>query len=260
VQRRTEELLNLVLWCAERLAQPTFLNFVNSYEGWAHRRGLLARAVRLENRHLLTRHPRGTKDRVYCLTEQGRLDTSGGRDPIAQWTRVWDGHWRLVLFDVPVRQNARREKLRRYLRSRGFGCLQGSVWITPDPVREERDLLVGTEVNVASLLFLEAKPCSGETDAQIVAGAWEFGGINRRYASYLQLLDKRPADEPRDASSVARLLQWVTNERRSWLAAVTTDPLLPERLLPRGYVGREAWERRTQALSEAGRGIRSLAP
>jgi len=27
------------------------------------------------------------------------------------------------------------ERLRRYVRARNFGCLQNSVWITPDPMR-----------------------------------------------------------------------------------------------------------------------------
>jgi DNA-binding transcriptional regulator PaaX len=39
-----------------------------------------------------------------------------------------------VLFDVPTGQNAQRERLRRCLRDKGFGYLQNSVWISPDPL------------------------------------------------------------------------------------------------------------------------------
>ena len=53
-------------------------------------------------------------------------------------------------------QNARRERLRRYLRDKGFGCLQNSVWITPDPLAEERQVLGGGKIDVESLLLLEA--------------------------------------------------------------------------------------------------------
>jgi hypothetical protein len=36
--------------------------------------------------------------------------------------------------------------------------LQNSVWITPDPLTEERQLLGGGKINVESLLLLEARP------------------------------------------------------------------------------------------------------
>ena len=36
-----------------------------------------------------------------------------------------------------------RERLRRYLRDKGFGYLQNSVWISPDPLAEERQILGG---------------------------------------------------------------------------------------------------------------------
>jgi hypothetical protein len=47
-------------------------------------------------------------------------------------------------------------------------------------------------VSVASLLLLEARPCAGESGAEIVAGAWDFERINRRYARHLKILDEQP--------------------------------------------------------------------
>ena len=43
-------------------------------------------------------------------------------------------------------------------------------------------MLSGHRVNVESLILLEARPYAGETDEEIVAGAWDFAEINRRYA------------------------------------------------------------------------------
>ena len=63
----------------------------------------------------------------HAVTAQGRLHVLGGRDPETQWARPWDGQWRLVLFDVPTGQNSQRERLRRYLRDKGFGYVQNSV-------------------------------------------------------------------------------------------------------------------------------------
>jgi len=37
---------------------------------------------------------------------------------------------------------------------------QNSVWITPDPLTEERQILGGGKIRVESLLLLEARPCA----------------------------------------------------------------------------------------------------
>ena len=123
MEAKTEEFLNLLLWTATRLTQPTFRNLDESYESWAYRNGLRKQISRLERRRLIERDAGAPNDRLYRLTAPGRLQALGGRDPEVRWARKWDGQWRLVLFDVPARQNAQRERLRRYLRDNGFGYL-----------------------------------------------------------------------------------------------------------------------------------------
>jgi DNA-binding transcriptional regulator PaaX len=258
VQPKTEELLNFLLWSAEMLTCPTFRNLTGSYESWAYRNGLLREIRTLEKQNLVERDAKARNDRLYRLTERGRLHALGGRDPQVQWSRHWDGRWRLRLFDVPLKQNARRERLRRYLRRRAFGCLQGSVWVTPDPVHDERKILEGGDVNVKSLLLLEARPCAGERDAHIVDGAWDFERINRHYVHHLKILDQRPNGHLRDAAAAKALQRWATDEKSAWLAASTLDPLLPERLLPRDYLGQQAWQRRKRVLRQAGQQLRTF--
>jgi len=192
VKRPTEEFLNLCLWSAEMMVRPTFRNLTDSYEAWAYRNGLLPRLSLLEKKQLLERDPAKPHERLYRLTAQGRLHALGGRDPQERWSRRWDGRWRLVLFDVPVSRNHDRKRLRRYLVQRGFGYLQNSVWITPDTLEQEKKILVGGAINVESLILLEARPCAGESDEQIVAGAWDFERINGLYRRLLKILDQRP--------------------------------------------------------------------
>ena len=136
-----------------------------------------------------------------------------GRYPEERWRRDWDGQWRMVLFDVPTGQNAQRERLRRYLHAKGFGYLQNSVWITPDPLKEERQIMGGARINVESLLLLEARPCAGESDTEIVAGAWDFERINRRYARYLKVLEGHPIAALRNERAAKTLLRWATTAR-----------------------------------------------
>jgi len=248
----------MLLWTCETISRPTFRNLTESFEGWAYRNGFLRQLHRLEGQHLLERQPKGPGDRLHRLTQRGRLHALGGRDPVAQWKRKWDGRWRLVLFDVPESRRAVRDKLRRYLHMRGFGYLQNSVWVTPDPVSEERALLAGGPVNVESLILLEARPCAGETNAEIVAGAWDFAKINRRYAAHRQVLARRPRGHLESKAAAAMFHRWLREERLAWLNAIELDPLLPLSLLPFEYAGTNAWRDRVKVMTEAGKRMRAF--
>lgn len=253
---KTEELLYLLLWSADMLTRPTFSNLNGSFESWAYRNGFGQQLARLARRRLIEGDAGGPDDRLYRLTAAGRLHALGGRDPEERWSRPWDGRWRLVLFDVPMNRNAERERFRRYLRSRGFGCLQNSVWITPDPLGEERRLLAGGRINVESLLLLEARPCAGEPDSEIVQGAWDFARINDGYGRNQRILRERPKIPPRSPEAAKAWLRWARRERAAWLEAVSADPLLPRQILPSDYPGRTVWHERMKVLREAGQELR----
>ena len=245
-----------MLWSADLLLRPNFSNLTDSFEGWAYRNGLSRQLARLEQRKLIERGAGAPGDRLYRLSAQGWLHVLGGRDPEERWSRPWDGQWRLVLFDVPEGHNAERERLRRYLREQGFGYLQNSVWITPDPLDCEQQILTGGKVNVESLLLLEARPCAQESDSEIVAGAWDFDRINHRYERFRKILEARPANSLRGGRAAKAWVAWAAQERAAWLDAVMNDPLLPARILPANYSGQRAWRRRVEVLREASRQIR----
>ncbi len=46
---------------------------------------------------------------------------------------MWDGLWRVVIFDVPMSKNKIRIELRRAMIMYGFKMLQQSVWVYPFP-------------------------------------------------------------------------------------------------------------------------------
>lgn len=51
--------------------------------------------------------------------------------------KKWDGKWRLVMFDIPIRFTKGREALRYHLKELGFYQFQKSAWIYPYPCEEE---------------------------------------------------------------------------------------------------------------------------
>jgi phenylacetic acid degradation operon negative regulatory protein len=255
---KSEEFLCMLLWTCEMLTRPTFRNLTESFEGWAYRNSFPRQLQRLEKRHLIERQSGDHGDRLHRLTEAGRVRALGGRDPEAFWSRPWDGRWRLVLFDVPEVHRNRRNRLRRYLHGCGFGYLQNSVWITPDPVNNQRALLAGGPVDVESMIFLDARPSAGETDTEIVSGAWDFVELNRRYAQYQEVLHSRPRRRLRSMADATVLQRWLRAEHKAWLGAMECDPLLPARLLPPDYAGRVAWRERLKAMAEAGSQMRAF--
>jgi len=203
---KTEEFLYFLLWSAELLTRPSFRNMSESYEAWSYRKGLLRQTFSLKSLGLVEETVGKSDDRLFRLTELGRLHALGGRDPAVQWARPWDGRWRLVLFDVPERHNSRRAQVRRFLRGRSFGCLQGSVWISPDRLEQIRQELEGGSINVNSLMLFEAVPRGGESDSQIVQGAWDFQKVNQHYTDCMTILDQLPTASLRD-NAAAKTLQ-----------------------------------------------------
>lgn len=248
---KTGELLYFLLWSADQLMRPTFRNLTGSFEDWSYRNGLSFQLTRLEKLQLLERKDSSDATRLYRLTEAGRIRALGGRDPVACWSRPWDGQWRLMLYDVPIRRNSHRNRLRNHLRSLGFGVLQGSVWISPDLPDSELEILRGGRTDVSSLIVLEARPCSGELDTEIVAAAWDFEEINRRYEEYLKFLAERPVAPLGEKKAAMSFRHWAERERQAWQGMLALDPFLPKRLLPAGYLGFQAWHRRVAALGEA---------
>jgi DNA-binding transcriptional regulator PaaX len=254
MKAKTEELLYFLLWSADRLFRPTFRNLTDSFEAWAYREGFQRQLWELERKKLLEQNPQlshlPARQREYRLTEQGRLSALGGRDPVTAWNRSWDGLWRLVVFDVPDTQSAARIRLWRFLRERHFGFLQKSVWITPDPVTESLTAWDQGR-NVDTLVILEAHPCRHVSAETMVMGAWDFDRINRCYTKCLHILQQPPETSAPAPKSAGLWRRWAQMERTAWWTAVSLDPLLPNGLLPKAYLGKQVWVRRQEAFAQA---------
>lgn len=86
------------------------------------------------------------------ITEEGRrhleLEIARAESP-AKRRRRWDGRYRLVLFDIPQKRRAVRDRLRLIMSQCGFMRLQDSVWVSPYDC-EELIALVKAELRVGN--------------------------------------------------------------------------------------------------------------
>lgn len=263
VRLKTEELLYHLLWTCEALSRPTFRNLTESFEGWAYRRGLLGELADLERRQLIEsiRDPgarRGRGPSVVRPTELGRKVALGGRDPDECWGRDWDKWWHMVIYDVPNARTSARNRLRRQLQRSGFGYLQNSTWVTPDAF--DPGALEVSAGGVEVVALFRGQPEGGKTDADVVAGAWDFESINEGYREYLKVLRECPEGQIDCVTTARRYQAWGRRERAAWDEAVSTDPLLPEVLLPSGYLGRAAWSERKRVCGNVAERLRQFLP
>lgn len=255
---KCEEFLNTLLWGMDMLSRPTLRNLTSSYEAWAYRNGFYQQVRRLEQSDFVTREQRALAGQIYSLTKAGRLHALGGRDPEERWTRPWDGVWRSVMFDLPGGRNLLRHTLRRLLHLHHFGCLQRSVWVSPDPLPDLTEKFNRNDVR--SIVLFEMRPMGETSHEQIVEAAWPWKRINELYARHLGVLEDRPKQRLADENSARRFQRWAAMEREAWLAALRADPLLPESLLPKGYLGKKAWTARQQSAKRVNEQLESFAP
>ena len=75
-------------------------------------------------------------ERFVKLTKKGQLQALVAKAVMPK-PAVWDGKWRMVVFDIPEEQNAKRDFLRRLLKANNFHQLQASVYINPYPLNRE---------------------------------------------------------------------------------------------------------------------------
>ena len=181
--------------------------------------------------------------RIVRLTADGSRLCRAEVDPERLWARPWDGIWRIVAFDIPDSETPLRARLRRRLRALRFGWLQNSVWISPDPTDEFRALLGERHLFPESLTLLEARPAGGESDAALVASAWDFAALDKMHEHYLEVLRLRPSRLQKRAA----WFSWLETEHRAWCALARRDPFLPRALHPRLYRGPAVWTARREA-------------
>lgn len=249
MKAKTQETLFCLLWLLESASRPSSRG-MDSFEDWAYWRGYGPMLEDLEHRKYIESHRSKAARRIYKLSDTGRIHAMGGLDVEAHWSRPWDRTWRMVIFDLPRCENAARKRLLRRLRADRFGLLQNSVWIHPDPVDKELTKISGHGDDVSTILIINGHPAAGESTREIVDQAWNFDKTNDHYRKHihtLQAMWKQINGTPREEAKPEAFL---ATERESWVRAVKADPLLPNELLPRNYLGKKALGKRKQFLTD----------
>ncbi|UGQ12804.1 transcriptional regulator, PaaX family protein [Yinghuangia sp. ASG 101] len=192
------------------------------------RRGVLE-AAKQGRRTFYTMAP--TVARAMEKTQRRVVDSGTG-------DRSWDGLWTTVIFSVPDEQRRVRAVLRRRLRFLGYAAVHDGVWMSPHADHEQTvELLESVAAGKATVLRSTVTYAAGAGDPLT---AWDLDAIRAGYeefvAEYTPLLER----VARGHVGTAEALVTRTVAKDFWRQIVSSDPELPENLLPHGWPSRAA--------------------
>jgi len=189
---------------------------------------------------IVSRKPRGETPRL-ILTSDGNTRISQALRPKRLWQRKWKGYWFLISYDIPETQRSYRRTFRNFLSRMRMGCLQRSVWISPDNIRDTFHHLMDAAAIEDFGVLLKCKEIIGRSTEQIVHDAWPFDKLNTRQSWYCNHCEKEIQKLRQKSFSKEDLIKKASIELKIYLRVMVDDPLLPKTLWPRDYRGEDTF-------------------
>ena len=183
------------------------------------------------------------RNSLYRLSETGRHRFDEATRRIYRGTgETWRGDWHLAI--LPPGKVSRRDELRKDLGWLGFGTLAGGVMLHPAPDRRSLASVIADLPERERPLVISGRaalPVPAPLLGELVAHCWDLDALARSYRQFLaqfaplgRSLERGFAPAPLPAL-LARLML-IHDYRRS----ILRDPLLPPKLRPGDWAGREA--------------------
>lgn len=120
----------------------------------------------------------------YKITEKGEKYLDNVLTAL-KTNRGWDKKWRLVIFDIPEKKRAIRDKLRRALNALGMGILQSSVWISPQDIKTEIEKIEEKYKLSHQLKFFEVSS-TPHLNQQIIEKSWNILDLNESLEKFIK--------------------------------------------------------------------------
>lgn len=244
---KSKAVLEFLLICGEELldALPYLHGGLYRYGGWTDERMFERQLQTLETKGWIRMsEARSETGWIAEITQVGDKILNDDIDPEAAWRESWSGAWSLIAFDMPASLRDQRRQLDVWLRKRRFGHLQGSLWITHRYHLAFNEELAARKIDPNAVLLFSGACLSGLSDAEIVRKAWNFDRINRCYQKYLDFLSTSSTPATLQTFDAESFAKWFGKETELWRNAFKLDPFLPKDLLPSGYLGPLALEKR----------------
>ena len=195
-------------------------------------------ASRLRKSGLVVKRSEGGKAPQLFLSETGKDALPDYFSPERFWNGKWNGIWYMLVYDVPEVDRKYRNVLRLFLKRMRMGCLQQSVWVTPQDIRPDFDDLA-TAANVDAFAYLfEARTVLGLPSRQVVEDAWDFDRLSSLQEHYCAVMEKNIARLEAGVFNRGELAVLMRMAIEAYHGVFAEDPLLPTALHPSNYHGK----------------------
>ena len=142
----------------------------------------------------------------------------------------WDGRFHALLYDVPERQRAFRDRLRYTARLLGYGQLRAGLLIAPGDRYLELRRLIPAVPSGARLLPAHLE-LSAPDARRVARELWNLDALAQEYRAIARDTRRLVARAQQSQSSGAAALRVFAEATQPIYAAIGRDPLLPAELL-----------------------------
>ncbi|MCD6401735.1 MAG: hypothetical protein J7L73_07380 [Anaerolineales bacterium] len=240
IRRRIgEELLNLLGWYLE--VSATRGRSLTWNKSFPNREAYYGAVYRLRKAGLITYRRRKNNEIVLGLTPKGESKLPDVLHPKSFWGKKWNGIWYMMVYDIPEKDRKYRDTLRKFLYRMRMGCLQRSVYVTCRDIRPEYNDMVETSGIQQFAYLLEAQTVLGQSAMEIVESAWDFNKLGETQHWYDEIYSDNLQRVLSSKLAKEALENLAREEMSAYLVAMADDPLLPESLLPKDYIGRAVY-------------------
>lgn len=182
----------------------------------------------LFKKKLLTYRKRGN---LYspAITEYGKKRITE-TIPTYKSKRPWDKRIYLITYDIPEVVNAKRDKLRNFLKRINACLLQESTWVMVYNLRQLIADFVKENKIPGTIIVSDIGKDGGigeENITDLLVRLFSLEKLNERYEDFIQKSKKRELPE--------------RNLIFQYLSILKDDPQLPFEILPKGWLGNKAF-------------------
>jgi phenylacetic acid degradation operon negative regulatory protein len=206
---------------------------------------------------------RNGRESSYELTQSGRLRFSYAYARVyARVQEPWKGDWTLVLVRAEELSSQRRQQLRQELEWQGLRQLASQLYahprIQPGPLAELLER-IGARKQVISFANATSDQIGCGDFQELINERWNLVAVAKHYRRFLRnfgrmndVLRRSPRLLPQQWFSIRILMI------HAFRRAVLHDPLLPEELLGKPWIGNEAYQLAREIYRQSLRGSEEL--
>jgi len=189
-----------------------------------------AAVARVTQQGWIEARSKGSK-RYYALTERGRRRMNEAAERIYKFRReLWDGRWRILVYNIPEKKHELRSQIRQELKWLGWGSLSNSAWITPNNIVERtKEHLKSYRVNKYVEIF-EATYLAFSDDQELLKKCWDLTGIDARYQEFISEYQPRLAEAQASPPTPEQAFVEKTELVHEYRKFLFIDPRLPSEL------------------------------